>query len=141
MAQNVNHWVKKADEAISTIRSNIGKNRMVGKDIVPAVESDRNMTPAGFAWTWAGMSIILTGFMLPAQIYPALSGWSIILAFILGCATVVVLALTGDIGITYGTPFFVYLRTIFGTLYTVNSTCFSSNVLVWFLNMARIYSN
>jgi len=117
--KNVLHWIKKGEEVNSAIRSKIGKNRMVGKDIVPTLDSDRDMTPAGFAWTWAGMSIILTGFMLPAQMYPALTGWSIILAFILGCATVVVvLALTGDIGITYGIPFSVYLRTIFGTIGT-----------------------
>jgi hypothetical protein len=54
---------------------------MIGKDIVPTLDSDRIMTKAGFAWTWAGMSIILTGFMLPAQMYPALTGWGIYACF------------------------------------------------------------
>jgi len=112
-------WMKRGDEANAEIRANIGKNRLTGSDIVPTVGNERKMSPLAFAATWAGMSIILTGFMLPAQMYPAMSGFSIFLAFILGCAIcVVVLSLTGDIGISYGIPFAVAIRTVYGTVGT-----------------------
>lgn len=90
-----------------------------GKDIMPTVETERNISNMGFLMLWIGIAVQLVTFILGAQLYPALSPVSILMACILGNLVVaVLLTLMGDIGIKYGIPYAVYIRACFGYLGT-----------------------
>ena len=88
-------------------------------ELLPTEKKDRHISPFEFMLMWIGMSILLAVFTNAANMFPSLSIKSILFAVMLGnFITVITLALTGDIGITHGISFPVYLRAIFG--YTGN---------------------
>ncbi len=90
-----------------------------GPDIMPTTDEQRHITPPAFAIIWFGMAVQLVTFILAAQLYPALSPMMILLACLVGNGiTVIILTLTGDIGIMYGIPYAVYIRACFGYLGT-----------------------
>lgn len=94
-------------------------SRLMSSELLPTEQKDRHISPFEFMLMWIGMSILLAVFTNAANMFPSLSIRSILLAVIVGnFITVVTLALTGDIGITHGISFPVYLRAIFG--YTGN---------------------
>lgn len=91
------------------------KSRLVSRDLLPTTREERHISPFEFMVMWVGMSILLAVFTNAANMFPSLSIKSILCAVVLGNAiTCVTLALTGDIGITHGIPFAVYLRAIYG---------------------------
>lgn len=95
------------------------KSRLVNDELLPTQAKDRHISPLEFLLMWIGMSILLAVFTNAANMFPSLSIKSILFAVMVGnLITVVTLALTGDIGITHGLSFPVYLRAIFG--YTGN---------------------
>ena len=98
---------------------NLPKSRLVSGELLPTEKKDRHISPFEFMLMWIGMSILLAVFTNAANMFPSLSIKSILFAVMLGnFITVITLALTGDIGITHGISFPVYLRAIFG--YTGN---------------------
>lgn len=95
------------------------KSRLKNDDLLPTQQKDRHIKPLEFMLMWVGMSILLAVFTNAANMFPSLSIKSILFAVMVGnFITVVTLALTGDIGITHGLSFPVYLRAVFG--YTGN---------------------
>ena len=91
------------------------KSRLVSRDLLPTTREERHISPFEFMVMWVGMSILLAVFTNAANMFPSLSIKSILCAVVLGNAiTCVTLALTGDIGITHGISFVVYLRAIYG---------------------------
>lgn len=91
------------------------KSRLVEKDLIPTTLEERNITPFVFLLMWIGISILLAVFTNAANMFPSLSIKMILAAVALGNAiTCVILSLNGDIGITHGIPFSVYLRAIYG---------------------------
>ncbi|MFC7364160.1 MULTISPECIES: NCS1 family nucleobase:cation symporter [Bhargavaea] len=92
---------------------------LTGKDIMPSKPSERNITSLGFLMLWIGIAVQLVTFVSAAQLYPALSPTSIILACLLGNLIVAgLLTLMGDIGTKYGISYAVYIRACFGYLGT-----------------------
>ncbi|MGD9156339.1 MAG: cytosine permease [Bacillota bacterium] len=84
-------------------------------ELLPTVDSERNLSLLDYTLLWAGMTINIAGFAVGAQLYPGLSPAMIIGAILAGYILVTaLLILTGDIGLTYGIPFVVYLRVCFG---------------------------
>ncbi len=84
-------------------------------ELMPAKEEEKDLNLFDLTVLWAGMAVELAGFMTAAQLYPG-SAPGIILAGI-GIGVLIVIAafvLIGDIGITYGIPFIVYMRGCFG---------------------------
>lgn len=95
--------------------TSLPKSRLVSPDLLPTSQEDRHLTAMEMFWTWVGMSVLLTTFTIGANLFPSLSISMILLAVAFGNAIVVViLAFTGDIGVTYGIPFAVYLRVCYG---------------------------
>ncbi|RFU61013.1 NCS1 family nucleobase:cation symporter [Bacillus sp. V59.32b] len=90
---------------------------LTGKDIMPTLETERNMTPIAYFILWVGIAVQLVTPIAAAQLYPALSPMQIIVACILGNLIVaILLTLLGDIGIRYGVPYAVFIRASFGYL-------------------------
>lgn len=95
--------------------NNLPNSRLVSKDLLPTTKKDRHISPLEFMLMWVGMSILLAVFTNAANMFPSLSIKSILLAVMVGnLITVATLAINGDIGITHGISFPVYLRAIFG---------------------------
>ena len=95
--------------------SELPKSRLVDKNQLPTRMSERKMTPFSFMLMWMGTSILLAVFTNAANMFPSLGIGQILGAVALGnLITVITLAINGDIGITYGLNFPVYLRSIFG---------------------------
>ena len=95
--------------------SQLPKSRLVDKDQLPTRQSERNISPFSFMLMWMGTSILLAVFTNAANMFPSLGIAQILGAVALGnLITVITLAINGDIGITYGLNFPVYLRSIFG---------------------------
>lgn len=113
---------------------NLPRSWLVAEDLLPTEAGQRHISPVDFWLIWVGMSIILTTFIVGASLYPHLAAWEIILAVALGNALVcVVLALTGDIGITHGLPFAVYIRVCYGYLGThIPSIIRAFPAMFWF---------
>ncbi|WP_336865701.1 NCS1 family nucleobase:cation symporter [Peribacillus frigoritolerans] len=88
-----------------------------GKDIMPTVNKERNMSAIAYFILWVGIAVQLVTPITAAQLYPALSPLQIIIACILGNLIVaILLTLLGDIGVRYGIPYAVYIRASFGYL-------------------------
>jgi len=95
--------------------NSLPKSRLVEADLLPTTKEERVFTPFMFLMMWVGISILLAVFTNAANMFPSLSIKQILYAVALGnFITVVILALNGDIGITHGIPFSVYLRAIYG---------------------------
>ena len=95
--------------------SELPKSRLVDKNQLPTRMSERKMTPFSFMLMWMGTSILLAVFTNAVNMFPSLGIGQILGAVALGnLITVITLAINGDIGITYGLNFPVYLRSIFG---------------------------
>ena len=95
--------------------SALPKSRLLDKEQLPIKMADRHMTPFKFFLMWMGMSVLLAVFTNAANMYPSLSMLQVLAAVAVGnLITVVTLAINGDLGITYGINFPVYLRAIFG---------------------------
>ncbi len=90
-------------------------SRLVTKDLLPTTKHQRNMTRWTYFLIWVGMSLQLGLFTNSALLIPSLSIKHAILAVIIGNGiSCLVMAFTGDIGLTHGIPFAVYLRAIYG---------------------------
>lgn len=94
-------------------------SRLVNNEQLPTEMKDRHVSPFEFMLMWIGMAILLAVFTNAANMFPSLGIAEILLAVMVGnLITVATLAINGDIGITHGINFPVYLRAIFG--YTGN---------------------
>jgi len=90
-----------------------------GVSVFPRKYSERSVGFGGLTVIWFAMSVQLALFMSTAQMYPSLSGWQILLALLLAYSLVaVVMWFTQDLGIKYGIPFAVAMRTSFGYMGT-----------------------
>ncbi len=88
-----------------------------GRDIMPTSGRQRSIGAWGFFMISVAMYVQLVSFVAGAQVYPALSPLTIIIAVIVGNVVVWgLLVLTGDIGLRHGIPFAVYARAPFGYL-------------------------
>ena len=90
-------------------------SRLASKDLLPTIKEERTLSPLEFWFIWVGISVLLTTFIIGADLYPHLGAAQILGAVILGNVVVaIVVAFTGDIGVNYGIPFAVYLRACYG---------------------------
>lgn len=95
--------------------SKLENSSLVSPDLLPTKKEDRHLSNKDMYIMWVGMSVLLTTFTIGSSLYPSLSVANILWAAVLGNGIVIgIMALTGDIGITYGIPFAVYLRVIYG---------------------------
>ena len=90
-----------------------------GVSILPRKYRDRTVGFPTLTVIWFAMAVQLALFMAAAQEFPALTGWQIFIA-LAGAYTIVAIVMwfTQDLGIKYGLPFAVSLRTSFGYIGT-----------------------
>ncbi|MEB1808514.1 MAG: cytosine permease [Bacillaceae bacterium] len=107
---------------------------LTGKDIIPTLDSERNIGTFGFFLLWVGIAVQLVTFITAAQLFPSLSPTQIVLAALFGNLVVVaLLTLLGDFGIKYGIPYAVYIRACFGYLGThIPATVRAIPAIFWF---------
>lgn len=83
--------------------------------LLPAPPEKKTVKMLSYTLVWCGMVINMGGFTMGAQFVPALSPYkfllAIMVAYIFVCA---IIALTSDIGLTYGVPWATYIRAPFG---------------------------
>ncbi|MET3504612.1 cytosine permease [Halalkalibacter oceani] len=105
-----------------------------GKDIMPTLDKERNISTFGFFFLWVGIAVQLATFTTAAQLYPSLSPGQIVTAALLGNLVVAaLLVLLGDFGIKYGIPYAVYIRACFGYLGThIPATVRAIPAIFWF---------
>ena len=85
------------------------------KELAPTTDKDRDLSFWDHALLWAGMTINIGGFAVGGQLYPNLTPVAIIYAVITAYTLVtILLVLNGDMGLRYGIPFAIYLRSCFG---------------------------
>lgn len=90
-----------------------------GVSVLPRKYAERTVGFATLTVIWFAMSVQLALFLAAAQMYPALSGWGVFLALFAAYTVVaVVMWFTQDLGIKYGLPFAVSLRSSFGYMGT-----------------------
>ena len=90
-------------------------NSLYSKQLAPTQESERNVSSWDMFITWTAIAVNIGGFALALSLYPQFSPLTILWAFFLGYTSVVLLVvLVGDIGLTYGLTFSVYVRSCFG---------------------------
>lgn len=88
---------------------------LAGVSVLPRKYSERTVGFSTLTVIWFAMAVQLAIFMASAQMYPSLSGWQILLALLLSYTLIaVIMWFTQDLGIKYGIPFAVSLRTSFG---------------------------
>lgn len=94
------------------------ENLLKNKDLLPTLDSNRNMSLLDYTLLWAGMTIDIVAFSLGSQYYNnghGLSPWSMVLAMFLGYGIVTIFTvMIGDIGTKYGISFSLYSRAAFG---------------------------
>lgn len=84
-------------------------------ELLPTKEEHKDIKFWDYAFIWGGMAINMGAFTMGAQYYPGLSPLDLIWAILIGYGFVTLVnTMTGDVGIVYGVPFAVYLRTCFG---------------------------
>ncbi|MCM3760145.1 cytosine permease [Alkalihalobacillus oceani] len=107
---------------------------LVGRDVLPTKQTDRNITTFGFFLLWIGIAVQLVTFITAAQLFPSLSPVQIVVAALLGNLVVVaLLVLLGDFGIKYGISYAVYIRACFGYLGThIPATVRAIPAIFWF---------
>ncbi|MCL4425490.1 MAG: NCS1 family transporter [Firmicutes bacterium] len=105
-----------ATEMVAGTRKIVGsESRLLQRDITPVSADRRYINWVGFFLMWAGMSILLSTFLMGGLGMHSLTLFQTILAIVLANALIaVVLFLVGDIGIEHGIPFAVYMRAPFG---------------------------
>lgn len=104
-----------SDSALSQELRSLPKSRLVTPELLPTTKEERHLSAMEMFWLWVGMSVLLTTFTIGANLYPSLSIASILAAIAIGnTIVVIILCLTGDIGVQYGIPFAVYLRVCYG---------------------------
>jgi len=92
---------------------------LAGKDVLPRKYEDRTVGFSTLSVIWFAMAIQLAIFLAAGQMFPALTGWQILIALSVSYTIVaVVMWFTQDLGIKYGLPFAVSLRTSFGYMGT-----------------------
>ena len=84
-------------------------------DLMRSTEKQRTISSLAFFMICVGMYVQLVSFIAGAQLYPALSPWTIVVTCVFGNLFVwILLVLTGDIGLKHGIPYAVYIRAPFG---------------------------
>lgn len=84
-------------------------------ELRPTTAKERDLSFWDYTLLWAGMTINLGGFSVGGQLYPNMTPVSIIFAVVVAYSIVsILLILNGDMGLKYGIPFAVYLRSCFG---------------------------
>jgi NCS1 family nucleobase:cation symporter-1 len=88
---------------------------LTGPDIMPVKYGDRTITPKKMIAIWFVMAVVISTFMLAAQLYPSLKVWEIMLVFVVSCTVLsIVMCCTQDFGIKWGLNFTVSCRAAFG---------------------------
>ena len=88
---------------------------LAGASVLPRKYSERTVGFGNLTVIWFCMAVQLALFMASAQMFPSLTGWQILIALTVSYSVVaVVMWFTQDLGIRYGLPFAVSLRTSFG---------------------------
>lgn len=105
-----------------------------GVSVLPRKYSERTVGFSTLTVIWFAMAVQLAIFMASAQMYPSLTGWQIFIALLLAYTLIaVIMWFTQDVGIKYGIPFAVSLRTSFGYIGThVPSYLRAIPAMFWF---------
>lgn len=89
--------------------------KLVSKDLIPTIQSNRKTGIIGYFNIWIGLAIILATFAVGGEVVYQANLQQIIIASLLGCMILgVIITLIGDIGIEHGIPFPTYCRAVFG---------------------------
>jgi len=94
---------------------NVQDGNLSNPSLRPRTYEDRTLSPMSYGIVWFGLAVQLMIFMLAGQLYMNLSVMQVIISIILGNTIGgIVMFLTQDIGIKFGIPFSVSLRSSFG---------------------------
>lgn len=88
---------------------------LIGESVLPVKYSKRSVTPNKLVAIWFAMAVEITIFYSSIELFESMPVWEIVLSSLFGHALLIIIMLfTQDIGIRYGIPFTVSLRSSFG---------------------------
>jgi len=107
---------------------------LTGSAVNPRKPSERTLGPSGLVAIWFSMAVCISLFVQSAQLYESLKVYQIIIAlFVAHTLLCVLMSFTQDLGIRYGIPFAVALRTSFGYAgYIIPAFCRAIPGMFWF---------
>lgn len=88
---------------------------LISPELLPAKDTDRTVNYFDLFFLWAAIAINLGAFTMALSMYPQLSPLTILGALFVGFLICIAFnVLIGDIGLTYGITYSVYVRSCFG---------------------------
>lgn len=98
---------------------NTAGNQFASKYLLPVKHSERTLTPKDVGMIYVGICIDITIFAVVVSYWPEMSVMAIMMASLIGYMIVsYMIALSGDIGLTYGITYSVAVRASFGYMGT-----------------------
>ncbi|MDR2079534.1 MAG: cytosine permease [Treponema sp.] len=92
-------------------------NFLVSEEILPTTEGKRTISALDLFFIWAAIAINIGGFAMAFSLYPQFSPLAILGIVFLGyLICVILIVFIGDIGLTYGITYSVFIRSSFGYL-------------------------
>ena len=89
--------------------------QLIGESVLPVPYEKRSVTPNKLITIWFAMAVEITIFYSCIELYDSMPVWEIVLSSFFGHALLIgIMLFTQDIGIKYGIPFTVSLRSSFG---------------------------
>jgi NCS1 family nucleobase:cation symporter-1 len=102
---------------MSNMDNVVQDTNLVSKDLLPTTDKERNVSTLELFFLWAAIAVNIGAFAVALSMYPMFSPIKILGVVITGFLICVILMFfTGDIGLTYGITYSVYIRSCFGTL-------------------------
>jgi NCS1 family nucleobase:cation symporter-1 len=94
-----------------------GKSFLLSEDLLPRTDAQRNLSALDLFFVWAAIAINIGGFAMAFSLYPQFPPIQILAIVFFGyLVCVVFIIFTGDIGLTYGITYSVFIRSSFGYL-------------------------
>jgi NCS1 family nucleobase:cation symporter-1 len=90
---------------------------LVSEELLPTSDEKRTISSLDLFFIWAAIAINIGGFAMAFSLYPQFSPLQILgIVFIGYLICVILIIFTGDIGLTYGLTYSVFIRSSFGYL-------------------------
>lgn len=97
--------------------TNVKRNNLISRDIIPVQGKDRVISGFGFFNIWIGMAVIIATFAIGGNGIDSMSIWGVASAILIANLVIALIgSLSGDIGIEHGLSFAAYMRAPFGTI-------------------------
>ena len=104
-----------SDELKVHVKENQEGIQLVGESVLPVPYEKRSVTPRKLITIWFAMAVEITIFYSCIELFESMPVWEIVLSSLFGHGLLIFIMLfTQDIGIKYGIPFTVSLRSSFG---------------------------